>query len=249
MAKKAPIDDCKLCLKTAKLQESHIVPKFFLRASGLLGSRFSIHCRTNPAVSEHFKQDGIKEYLLCQSCEQQLQKWESYARHQFYGPSNPFKKVREPGFVWSGLDYSKMKLFTTSILWRMSVSAHNFYGHVQLGDKHEKRIREMLLTSNPREPWRYGVGLSYLNYGTIPFPQVFSQPERYEYLRRTGYRFILAGFAIFADVASHAPVHKDQLAISLQANGNWSIPALQALSIPFIKEEADEIRKVLGTEP
>ena len=35
------------------------------------------------------------------------------------------KVVSRNDFFWSGLDYAQMKLFTVSILWRMSLSSHD----------------------------------------------------------------------------------------------------------------------------
>ena len=145
---------CKLCGQTAELLNSHIVPKFIIRQSGLLGAGFSIVCISDKSFTQHNRQDAIKEYLLCLACESRLSILEDYAARQIYGKVSPFQNLPSNGIIWAGLDYTKMKLFTTSILWRMSISSHDFYKTVSLGGRHEAIIREMLLNNNPGENWR-----------------------------------------------------------------------------------------------
>jgi hypothetical protein len=145
------------------------------------------------------------------------------------------------GFIWGGLNYAIMKLFTTSILWRMSLSEHNFYGHVQVGKRHEERMRRMLLEHNPMEHWRYGCNVGLLLYGAKPLGGVFSQPQRFSPIEnRTGYRLMMAGMVWFYYV-SNTPV-RDEGGF-LQQSGRWVIPAIEALAIPFIKEEIDRFRQ------
>jgi hypothetical protein len=240
MSKRLPsFGVCKLCQQSKELQQSHIISKFLFREAGLLKQSFPVYCLSKPSKTER-RQDGFKEYLLCRDCEQQLSLSERYARHQFYGIDSPFQSFKERGIIWRGLDYAKMKLFLISLLWRMSLSEHHFFGHVQLGDRHECIIRSMLLNSRPMEPWRYGCHLARLDYGAEPLGAIFSQPQRFKESGRTGYRFLLAGLLVIFDVCSHEPVGDNYV---LQSDGSWPILRLQALSIPFVKEEIDRFRK------
>jgi hypothetical protein len=91
-------------------------------------------------------------------CEGRIQKWEDYFarllnQKQLFDlekPTDGKKWVRLQGF-----DYAKTKLFLLSILWRSDVSKHPKF-KVNLGDKHEKRLREMLLAGNPGPASEYG---------------------------------------------------------------------------------------------
>jgi hypothetical protein len=243
--KEKVIGQCRLCGATAQLRESHIIPKFLYREAGIIGhqKKFDIPCLNFPEHSLLNKQDGFKEHLFCNECETtRLSPLERYARQQFYGPGSPLKSVPAKGFFWSGLDYAQMKLFTVSILWRMSLSSHDFYHKVSLGDKHENRMRKMLIDKNPMEPWRYGCSIGFLMYGDKPLGGVISQPQRHSVgdIRHL-YRFMLAGFALFYRVASHRPVDHDQG--YLQESGVWRVPVVQALSIPFVKGELVRFRQ------
>lgn len=114
-------------------------------------------------------QDGFKEKLLCTECEAIFQKWEDYfarAANQkklfdLNRPTDGAKWVRVPGF-----DYAKTKLFLLSILWRTHVSKHPRF-QTMLGEKHEIRLREMLLAGDPGVPEEYGciIATPYIDLG------------------------------------------------------------------------------------
>lgn len=243
--KQKVIGECRLCGETAQLSESHIIPKFLYREAGIIGpkKKFELSCLNFPERSLPNKQDGIKEHLFCHDCEtKRLSPLEQYARQQFYGPASPLKTVPANLFIWSGLDYAQMKLFTLSILWRMSLSTHDLYHKVSLSEKHENRIRQMLMDKNPMEPWRYGCTITFLMYGDKPLGGVISQPQRHSLAEiRHLYRFMLAGFAWFYHVTSHRPIDYDQG--YLRESGVWPVLVEQALSIQFVKGEIERFRK------
>lgn len=244
--KQKVVGECKLCQNRAELRESHIVSKFLLKESGIIGHKksFSLPCLNHPELSERHRQDGFKESLLCTDCEtKRLAPLEGYARQQFYGTNSPLMCAPSTGFFWTGLDYAKMKLFSVSIVWRMSLSTHPYYRRVQLGPKHEERMRKMLLEMNPREPWRYGCTIGLLLLGNKPLTGgVFSQPHRHSRTEnRYIYRFMMAKFVWYFYVASHATDIRNKGFI--QPDGVWPVPAVEAERIPFIKSEFDRYRR------
>jgi hypothetical protein len=247
VAKNPPVTgECRLCKTVTELRESHIVSKFLLRESQVIGNKkkFDIVCYSNPEHTERHKQDGIKEHLFCDECEtKRLAPLEGYARETFYGPTGPFERKHTDGFLWTGLNYAKMKLFTTSILWRMSLSTHQFYAAVELGERHQERIRQMLLNGDPKEDWRYGCAVAYLLYGGKPMGGVFSQPQAFSTTgAKAAYRFMMAGMVWFFYVTSH-PLHDQAEVGFLQPSGKWLILTMEAFQFPFIKEEMDAYRK------
>lgn len=241
---KKSVGRCRLCHAQAELSESHIIPKFLLRESGTIGyqKKFDVICYSHPEKSERHRQDGIKDYLMCSSCEtSRLAPLERYARERFYDPQGPIKRLPRVSFIWEDINYTIMKLFMTSILWRMSLSEHKFYGHVQVGSRHEERMRRMLLDHNPMEDWRYGCNVGLLLYGAKPLGAVFSQPQRFSPREnRTGYRLMIAEMVWFYSV-SNTPVQEE--GGFLQQSGRWEFPAVEALAIPFVKEEIDRFRQ------
>ena len=54
------------------------------------------------------------------------------------------------------VDYTQLRLFYLSLLWRMSVSTHPYFKEVSLGP-HEEVLRRMLLEGRPGEPDQYGL--------------------------------------------------------------------------------------------
>src|SRR5215208_423205 len=134
-------DICKLCKAKVELRYSHILPEFFY-----LSLYDELH-RTMFVPSdekEKLAQKGVREYLLCQACETKLSKYEGYASKLIQKISD-FSKDASGLFVYSDrVDYRQLKLFQLSILWRASVSQEKMFGQVDLGPRHEERIRSML---------------------------------------------------------------------------------------------------------
>lgn len=101
---------CKLCNNKSELQESHIIPKFVFKWMKTTGSgRFR-----QLKVFDKPLQDGIKDFLLCDTCEKKLGKKEKWFKENFFEtyleyPNSKFKCNDELIF------------FTISILWRVLI--------------------------------------------------------------------------------------------------------------------------------
>jgi hypothetical protein len=170
MFKLAPlIMRCALCLNDRDLCDSHIYPKFTYRRMKEQGEgSFRVFSTSGGKSEGEILQDGFKEKLLCKECEARFQKWEDYFARivrqkkllDFKRPSDGKKWVRV-----DGLDYAKMKLFLLSILWRTQVSKNPRF-NPRLGDKHEQRLREMLLNCDPGCFEEYGCVV------TVPFVEL-----------------------------------------------------------------------------
>ncbi len=100
--------------------------------------------------------------ILCAECDNHLLgKLETYVSTAIYnlGNSNIRKQIITEDIVgkdgfrsirYHNLDYSKVKLFFLSILWRSHISSLPFFEPVQLGI-YAERIRKMLLNNDPGE--------------------------------------------------------------------------------------------------
>src|ERR1700733_10963482 len=153
---------CKLCLVEKKLiKKSHIYPEFFY--TDLYGDDHSM-------VLAHMTRRTVMrrplgEYeanILCRECESLLSRYESYGKGVLYGGMEGYHRrqgatkqyLRMPAganlLQINGLDYKRFKLFLLSIVWRASISKREVFSRVSLGE-HEERIRQMLITENPRE--------------------------------------------------------------------------------------------------
>jgi hypothetical protein len=87
MSKRRIEGQCRLCLESAELRESHIISKFIWRDSGLIGANknYSVACTSDPELSEFNRQDGFKEHLLCAECEAKLGRLEAYMKPRLAG--------------------------------------------------------------------------------------------------------------------------------------------------------------------
>ena len=102
---------CSLCTSVGKLRNSHIVPKFVVQWLKQTGAGY-LRQAVNPNKR---KQDGPKEYLLCEKCEQMFSSRESYfADNVFF----PLVGGKAADFVYD----ERLFYCFISILWRGLVS-------------------------------------------------------------------------------------------------------------------------------
>jgi len=74
---------CRLCGQEAKLAESHIIPKFvtdWLKKPSATG-----FLRSTPIINRR-SQDGLKEHMLCYSCESKFNEWETRVANNIFYP-------------------------------------------------------------------------------------------------------------------------------------------------------------------
>ena len=111
---------CKLCHFEKKLCQSHIIPE---SAYGSLYDdkhRFKEVSNIQKKLTIH--QKGLRECLLCDECEQRLNKYDSYFADLWYqnnaAPSNADQEL----ICISDIEYHRFKLFHMSVLWRAGVA-------------------------------------------------------------------------------------------------------------------------------
>ncbi|MEO8231904.1 MAG: hypothetical protein ABI638_06455 [Ignavibacteriota bacterium] len=145
---------CKLCLKESELEYSHIIPEYFYKMMYDENHRFmEISLESEKLVK--FYQKGAREYLLCKDCENKFSKYERYVSQFFYHKELQGIEHDSRSFVFQGLDYTFMKLFQLSILWRAAVTKLKLFSDVKLGP-HSEKLRMMLLNENPGNYYEYG---------------------------------------------------------------------------------------------
>jgi hypothetical protein len=145
---------CRLCLKDSVLNNSHIIPEYFYKPMYDTKHRF-LKVSPEPNKKNKFVQKGLREYLLCNDCEQHINEFEKYANSvMFYEPPKNINQNHRIAFI-EGIDYKLMKLFQLSIIWRASVSSLQTFSEVKLGP-HQERLRKMVLDSKPGKYTDYG---------------------------------------------------------------------------------------------
>lgn len=192
---------CYLCQQDAKLKKSHIIPEFVYTA--LYDKKHKFHVLSTHQVRPRpMEQKGIRERLLCGSCEQHLSKYEKYAREVLLGGISI--TVQQDGNLirLSDLNYRKFKLFQLSILWRASIASNPMFSKVNLGP-HEEYIRKMIHDDNPGEQIDYPCILFGLTSKTGIHGNFIDQPRKLHIDGHTTYRFIFTGFMWSFYVSSH----------------------------------------------
>ena len=143
---------CRLCNQVRQLVIAHIIPRSFsLRAKGQ--SKQLIEAREHDMKDVQYWQNGVSDdQILCEGCERTFQSWDDYGFQVLGNPPGndafPRDDSEVQAFVIKNTDYSRLKLFVLSVLWRASVSKEPFFARVQLG-KHEPIIADMIRNQNP----------------------------------------------------------------------------------------------------
>jgi hypothetical protein len=235
-------ETCHLCLQHTNLRESHVVPKFLWKGSGLIGKHkmFESVSTSHPHLSKANHQDGFKERLLCHSCEQKIGTLESYARKYLFAPTGPLRKRQMTETVLTGLDYRKFKLFQISLLWRMGISTLPYYAHVRLCE-HADIMRKMLLCSDPGPSWQYGCTATILKYGAHQLSSLFAQPQRLMIENVTFFVCVISGINFFMH-ASSVPPSRDICQCFLSESGQWILFLDDIRNFGYLRPQLAELK-------
>ncbi|MHA6574969.1 hypothetical protein [Pseudomonas yamanorum] len=211
---------CALCLQEAELRRSHVIPEFLYETLYDEKHRLQV-LSIIPEQANWRVQKGLRERLLCDTCEQKLSVWERYASLVLKGGVS--LTIRQEGNIVqiSELDYRQFKLFQLSVLWRAGVSSLQFFENVQLG-KHAEALRQLLLAGDPGSPERYGCFMLGLRHEAGVFTDLIMQPGKVRLSGHIAYRFVFGGFLWAMLVSNHdlgAPLNQ----CTLSAAGNTTI--------------------------
>ena len=171
------------------------------------------------------KQLGWKEYLLCNDCEGRFQDPENKIRDFLYGnapqplkkqalgalitPSAPLPPNLAPGLLGIrevAIDYRALTLFQMSLLWRASVARGEFFKNVDLGQRHEKILRDLLVSGDPATETDYPCVMYDLQSDKVEFENYTEEPTLARDCDGQGqrtYRMILGGYAFLYSVSAH----------------------------------------------
>ncbi|MDZ7723247.1 MAG: hypothetical protein U5R06_10690 [candidate division KSB1 bacterium] len=224
---------CKLCKKETKLCNSHIIPEFFFKP--LYDEKHRINVvPLSENQRQRYEQKGIREYLLCKNCEDQMSIYENHVRKVFFGGTEILVNPGNPMTI-ENINYKDFKLFQLSILWRASISSNTFYSNISLGP-HEEKIRKMLIEENP------GGWLEYpcLLYAILRITKkeilddLILPPDSIKFEGHRLYRFFMGGSFWIFFVSSHT----DTLELThffLTEDGKLKIPINSFKNSPYFK--------------
>jgi len=196
---------CKLCYKDKELKDSHIIPETFY--SGLYDKKhraLPIHHETNDL---RLIQKGIREKLLCAECEVKISKWESILKRDLIDIANidskylKISRLENKILKVENIRYKEFKLAVLSILWRMSISSHEFFRSYSLGP-YEEKLRNILFNCIVPPEKHYPMVVSRYELDGVFLPDIVMgfPPHRYDN-KFSVQQFILLGhcFTIFVN--------------------------------------------------
>ena len=195
---------CRLCGNQGGLCRSHVIPDSLYAPLFDEKTHKFVLLNSVPGEPNKHPSSGLWEYLLCKECEGRLGEWDNYAKGLIESALEQADQA-EDILMASGADYAKIKLFQLSVLWRASISSHDYFSAVSLGP-HEEKVRAMLLERNPGKSSDYPCVMALLEDDVLlhaPMPEAVRQPNpshimvsprsgRLEHVRV--YKFCFAGF-------------------------------------------------------
>ena len=177
---------CKLCLKEAKLQYSHIIPEF-LYSTTYDDLHRAIKVTPNTIESPPYIQKGMRQHLLCSDCETQLSKYESYTSILLASVLASEPAPGEQFILMDDVKYAPFKLFQISLLWRSSVASLTGFDSFSLGS-YEEDLRIKIRKEDPGKPLEYACLLMMWPRGGH-VERVVITPIREEFAGKIYYRF------------------------------------------------------------
>jgi hypothetical protein len=151
---------CKLCEKDGKLIKAHIIPES-LWPHRKSGGKQKVYSSLNKYYPKRSPKGIYDHTILCEHCEKLFSPWDDYAQSLLLTDIEGnyiIEHAKKVCFEIKDYDYSKLKLFFTSLLWRASVSTHEFFKDVKV-DKFENQLRKMIIENDPGDEDSFSVTL------------------------------------------------------------------------------------------
>lgn len=234
MSKRKIVDKCRLCERVQELRFSHIIPELLYKPT-YNDKHQAIEVTSQLGKKDKIHQKGLREHLLCASCEIRLSKHETYASPILRSIQNLGAERHREQYIVRDVQYAKFKLFQLSLLWRTSISSNEMFHSVEIGE-HEEILRRMLLSEVPGKPDEYGCAMFVLE-NIKHLHKVIFAPVTDQIDGLTTYRFLTSNlFWFFFLPGAYPKEHKD-LFISLDG-------ILHVVRAPWSEEEI--IRRFFG---
>ncbi|WP_452231662.1 hypothetical protein [Lacinutrix sp. MEBiC02595] len=234
---------CRLCLKDKKLIKAHIIPDFLY--SGMKAEddknifyEVTYNFAKKESRSKKIQTGDFDKNILCEDCDNRIigANYEKYAMKSMYGKNiDPkiapiCKNYKIPNndteySICKNIDYGKMKLFLLSILWRASITDRKSFKNVQLGDKHEERLRKIIYENIIPKESEYPIMMTSFMRTKNSFKNLIGQPKRVKYKNGlNGYIFLIDSiqFIFYVNSIDHKlPKYLTQT--MLKENGEMTI--------------------------
>jgi hypothetical protein len=162
---------CQLCRRDVPLIDAHIIPRPFFRTKEPGGAPKFLS-NTDGTYPKRAPIGIYDPAILCATCDGRIGRWDEYGIELFTKSLDHFTPVIENGklvaFRKDSFDYSRLRLFVLSVLWRAHLSTHEMFSRVALGPPAE-RLRAMIESGEPGRSSEFAMVLSaFTVQGKIP---------------------------------------------------------------------------------
>ena len=154
---------CKLTKQEGKPVNAHIIPESFFEIDSNEKGITKILTNNSDTYPKRAPKGVYDKTIITEEGERILSKWDDYASSIFLKETEKYDKIhyesKHIAYQLKSYNYSLLKLFALSVLWRASVSSHYFYRRINLGP-HEEPIRQALLNNTPNDTDWYSVSFA-----------------------------------------------------------------------------------------
>src|SRR5680860_1538013 len=218
------MEKCCLCLQERKLVKAHIIPEFMysgMKAEDGKNIFFEItyDLDTDKSRPRRVQTGEFDKNILCEDCDNRIigANYEKYAQNSMYGKDIDLELApicknyqnSNDGAKYSickNIDYGKMKLFLLSILWRASITNRKMFRDVDLGGKHEERLRILLYENIIPNETEYPIVMTSFMRTENSLKNLIGQPKRFRYKNGiNGYVFLINSiqFMFYVNSTNH----------------------------------------------
>jgi len=162
---------CLMCKSEhKKLVKAHIIPKSLYAPIIKNGIAPELHSNIEGHYKKRIPIGVYDKNILCDACEKLFSPYDTYAYEFFLGNRQSWKAVtiapRTIVHVTTEFDYVKLKLFFISLIYRASLSTHNMFKRINLGEFQED-AKEMIVSGNPGTPDVFSVIISEFDHKCV----------------------------------------------------------------------------------
>ena len=147
---------CALCRQPKELKRSHILPDTLFRSIKRQSSGKVVSFDDSENKPVEYSIESWWQYLLCWDCERSISDYEKYGLETLRRMAKTTAHVHSSGITLKGVNYGKLKLFVTSLLWRAAVSDLNVFSKVVLPESLAEEARISLHYGKPLNPLKLG---------------------------------------------------------------------------------------------
>lgn len=245
---------CRLCLQRGSLCVSHVIPNAYFRAMKRQANGRLVAFSNDPDRPTEMSQESWSEELLCSDCEGRIGRWEKPMIEKLRKAGKMFGTDPDHEVILP-IDYSALRLFLLSIVWRASVSSLIQYRPSSLAPPLRESLRISLLQAQAPRPDLVPTVIRKLvdprgTYSAEAFETFVLSPRTYS-RHMEAIRFVIAGYVvdfIVSEVTNKVKslvgfVH-DKPALRLKAVGFLSVPEIKAAALAVMQKEATGQSKI-----